>query len=158
MSRAVLAAMLLLVAGAARADEGMWLPNDFPSDKVQAAYGFKPDAAWLDHARLSAIRLANGCSASLVSANGLVATNHHCVRECLTSSRARATTPRPAVSWPRARPTRSVAPRPRRTAGRNHHRHRPHPQGDGRQAGRGLRRRAQGRDRGDHPSLRWRRR
>src|SRR5579859_2170612 len=85
MSRAVLAAALFaLAAGTARADEGMWLPDAFPADKVQAAYGFKPDAAWLDHARLSAIRLANGCSASLVSANGLVATNHHCVRECLT--------------------------------------------------------------------------
>ena len=78
------AAFLILASTAALADEGMWLPNDFPADKVQAAYGFKPDAAWLDHARLSAIRLANGCSASLVSANGLVVTNHHCVRECLT--------------------------------------------------------------------------
>jgi hypothetical protein len=85
MSRVLLALFgLALAAGAARADEGMWLPNDFPADKVQAAYGFKPDAAWLDHARLSAIRLAGGCSASLVSPNGLVATNHHCVRECLT--------------------------------------------------------------------------
>jgi Peptidase S46 len=85
MPRALLVlATLSLAVGTARADEGMWLPNDFPADKVQAAYGFKPDAAWLDHARLSAIRLANGCSASLVSPNGLVATNHHCVRECLT--------------------------------------------------------------------------
>jgi|HubBroStandDraft_1064217.scaffolds.fasta_scaffold02253_5 hypothetical protein len=85
MSRALLAfAALTLAAGIAHADEGMWLPNDFPAGKVKAAYGFEPDAAWLDHARLAAIRLANGCSASLVSAGGLVATNHHCVRECLT--------------------------------------------------------------------------
>lgn len=73
----------LAVAGPARADEGMWLLNDFPVDKVQAAYGFKPDAAWFDHARLAAIRL-NGCSGGLVSPTGLVATNHHCVRDCLT--------------------------------------------------------------------------
>jgi Peptidase S46 len=79
----------LAAAGPARADEGMWLLNDFPADKVQASYGFKPDAAWLDHARLAAIRLANGCSASLVSPTGLVATNHHCVRECLTQISAR---------------------------------------------------------------------
>ena len=78
MSRVLLAASLLaFTAGSAWADGGMWLPNEFPADKVQAAYGFKPDAAWLDHARLSAIRLANGCSASLVSPNGLVATNRH---------------------------------------------------------------------------------
>jgi hypothetical protein len=85
MSRIFLSlAALVLAGGVARADDGMWLPNDFPADKVQAAYGFKPDAAWLDHARLSSIRLAGGCSASLVSPNGLVATNHHCVRDCLT--------------------------------------------------------------------------
>lgn len=84
MFRALLTALLLaLAAGAAEADEGMWLPDQFPADKVRAAHGFKPDAAWLDHARLSAIRLADGCSAGLVSPNGLVATNHHCVRECL---------------------------------------------------------------------------
>jgi hypothetical protein len=73
----------LLGSAPALADEGMWLPNAFPADKVEAAYGFKPDQAWLDHLRLGAIRLANGCSASLVSASGLVMTNHHCVRGCL---------------------------------------------------------------------------
>jgi hypothetical protein len=73
----------LLGSAPALADEGMWLPNAFSADKVEAAYGFRPDQAWLDHLRLGAIRLANGCSASLVSASGLVMTNHHCVRGCL---------------------------------------------------------------------------
>ncbi len=68
---------------AAVADEGMWLSNEFPVDKVQAAYGFKPDAAFLDHIRLASVRIANGCSSSFVSPNGLVMTNDHCVRECL---------------------------------------------------------------------------
>jgi hypothetical protein len=62
----------------------MWLPNDFPTEKVQAALGFAPDTAWLDHGRAAAIRLANGCSASIVSGQGLVATNHHCVEDCLS--------------------------------------------------------------------------
>lgn len=67
----------------ARADEGMWLLDHFPSDRVSALYGFRPDQNWLDHARLSAVRLAHGCSAAFVSPRGLVQTNHHCVEECL---------------------------------------------------------------------------
>jgi len=65
------------------ADEGMWTFNNFPSSKVQQAYGFAPDQTWLDHVRLSSIRLARGCSASLVSPHGLVLTNHHCARACI---------------------------------------------------------------------------
>ena len=67
----------------ARADEGMWTFNNFPTEKVLRAYGFVPDQKWLDHVRLSSIRLARGCSSSLVSANGLVLTNHHCARSCI---------------------------------------------------------------------------
>jgi hypothetical protein len=68
---------------AARADEGMWTFNDFPYDRVEQAYGFRPDQAWLDHLRLSSLRLAGGCSASFVSPQGLVQTNHHCVSACI---------------------------------------------------------------------------
>src|SRR5688500_16706212 len=78
-----LALCVLLCAAAARADEGMWLFNDFPAASVKQAYGFAPDAAWLQRVRLGSLRLANGCSASFVSADGLVMTNHHCIRSCL---------------------------------------------------------------------------
>jgi len=61
----------------------MWLPNDFPSARVQAAYGFAPSQQWLDRVRLGAVKLSNGCSASFVSTGGLVMTNHHCARECV---------------------------------------------------------------------------
>jgi hypothetical protein len=60
----------------------MWLFNDFPKDAT-AAYGFVPDAAWLDKARLASARIAGGCSASFVSENGLVLSNHHCARSCV---------------------------------------------------------------------------
>jgi len=69
-------------APAAHADEGMWTFDNFPSSKVKERYGFAPDAAWLDHVRASAVRLTSGCSASVVSKDGLVLTNHHCVVAC----------------------------------------------------------------------------
>src|SRR5438477_1637271 len=75
--------LLLLPVLVLHADEGMWTFNQFPSEKVGAKYGFAPSKDWLDHVRLSAVRLAEGCSASLVSPNGLVLTNHHCAATCI---------------------------------------------------------------------------
>ena len=69
-------------ASAAHADEGLWTFDNFPAEKVRQAYGFAPDAAWLDHVRLASVRLP-GCSAGIVSRHGLVATNHHCVLDCI---------------------------------------------------------------------------
>lgn len=80
-------ALLSLVAAlsptAALADEGMWTYNNFPSAKVKAKYGFEPTQDWLDHLRLASVRIAGGCSASVVSPDGLVMTNHHCARSCI---------------------------------------------------------------------------
>ena len=76
-------AVLLVGATTARADEGMWTFDNFPSAKVKERYGFGPDKAWLDHVQKSAVRLAGGCSASFVSASGLVMTNHHCAHRCI---------------------------------------------------------------------------
>src|SRR5512135_2587568 len=79
----LLAAALLLAPLLASADEGMWTFDAFPSAKVERAYGFGPTQAWLDHVRLSSARLARGCSASFVSEQGLVMTNHHCAHSCI---------------------------------------------------------------------------
>jgi len=78
-----LAVWALSCGAVAHADEGMWLLNQFPSSAVQAKYGFTPTQAWLDKVRLSSARLAGGCSASFVSAQGLVMTNHHCAHGCI---------------------------------------------------------------------------
>lgn len=82
MNRSLLCAAALL-ALPALADEGMWTYNNFPAAKVKAKYGFEPTKDWLDHLRLSSVRIAGGCSASVVSPTGLVMTNHHCARECI---------------------------------------------------------------------------
>ncbi|QSQ26190.1 S46 family peptidase [Pyxidicoccus parkwayensis] len=73
----------LLGAAPALADEGMWTYNNFPAAKVKEKYGFEPTQEWLDKVRLSSVRLAGGCSASFVSPDGLVMTNHHCARGCI---------------------------------------------------------------------------
>jgi len=73
----------LLLAGVAVADEGMWLYNHFPTDKVKAKYGWAPDQAWLDHVRSASVRFNNGGSGSFVSADGLTFTNHHVAATCL---------------------------------------------------------------------------
>jgi hypothetical protein len=65
-----------------RADEGLWTFDHFPSARVKALYGATVDQAWLGHVMRSAVYLSNGCSASIVSAAGLVLTNNHCVTEC----------------------------------------------------------------------------
>ncbi|MCY1023189.1 S46 family peptidase [Pyxidicoccus sp. MSG2] len=73
----------LLGAAPALADEGMWTYNNFPAAKVKEKFGFEPTQQWLDKVRLSSARLAGGCSASFVSPDGLVMTNHHCARGCI---------------------------------------------------------------------------
>ena len=72
-----------LFGATAIADEGMWTFNNFPVDRVEKAYGFRPDQAWLDHVQLASVRLAEGCSAAFISARGLIQTNHHCARQCI---------------------------------------------------------------------------
>lgn len=81
--RLLIASVLAFAGFTAQADEGMWTYNQFPANKVAAAYGFAPDADWLKKLQLASVRIAGGCSASVVSPAGLVMTNHHCARECI---------------------------------------------------------------------------
>jgi hypothetical protein len=75
------AVALCLSSTAAFADEGMWTFDNFPAATIKAKYGVAIDRKWLDHLRAASVRLP-GCSASIVSKDGLVLTNHHCVRTC----------------------------------------------------------------------------
>ncbi|MDQ2858259.1 MAG: S46 family peptidase [Candidatus Eremiobacteraeota bacterium] len=83
--RSLTLALVLLVAcvSSARADEGMWTLDNFPSAKVMQTYGVSPSPQFLSHVQKASLRIAGGCSASFISPQGLVMTNHHCVVECV---------------------------------------------------------------------------
>ncbi|MGK0303897.1 MAG: hypothetical protein ACI89X_004797 [Planctomycetota bacterium] len=70
----------------------MWTFESAPLGWFQQAYDWQPTQKWLDSARLASLRLGNFssdgkhqyfCSASFVSAYGLIMTNHHCSRDSI---------------------------------------------------------------------------
>ncbi len=70
---------------AGKFDNGkMWTFDFPPTDYFSEEYNFSLSDEWFDNVRLAALRFANYCSASFVSADGLVMTNHHCARQTIT--------------------------------------------------------------------------
>ena len=80
-ARVVAAGVALIVTFTAsphiQADEGMWLFNAPPLERLKKTYQFEPTQDWLDHIQKSSVRFNSGGSGSFVSSNGLVMTNHH---------------------------------------------------------------------------------
>ncbi|HEY0673185.1 MAG TPA: S46 family peptidase [Longimicrobiales bacterium] len=65
---------------AGRFDAGkMWTFEYAPKSYFSQTYKFDANDQWFERARLAALRIP-GCSASFVSGNGLIVTNHHCAR------------------------------------------------------------------------------
>jgi V8-like Glu-specific endopeptidase len=82
-----LAFLLLSLAGvAASAEEGMWTFDNPPRAAIQQKYGVEVSDPWLQHLRLATIRLEEGCTASFISRDGLILTNHHCAESCIVEN------------------------------------------------------------------------
>jgi hypothetical protein len=73
-------ALVLTALPVIHAEEGMWTFDNPPLKQLAAKYNFHPTQEWLDHLRLSSVRLNDGGSGSFVSPNGLLLTNHHVAR------------------------------------------------------------------------------
>jgi hypothetical protein len=70
---------------AGRFDTGkMWTFEYPPIKYFEEEYGFTPDKDWYEHVQLATLKFADYCSASFVSEDGLIMTNHHCARESVS--------------------------------------------------------------------------
>jgi hypothetical protein len=59
-----------------KADEGFWPYNSIPKAAIKAKYKFDVTDPWLNHLQLATVSFG-GATGSIVSAHGLVLTNHH---------------------------------------------------------------------------------
>ncbi|MDX1407071.1 MAG: S46 family peptidase [Saprospiraceae bacterium] len=90
MKKLFLALCMLLALQFASAQEPspfdfgkMWTFENPPIEWFTEEYGFAADEAWFEHVRKSSLRFATWCSASFVSPDGLIMTNHHCSRSVI---------------------------------------------------------------------------
>ncbi|MEM6366256.1 MAG: S46 family peptidase [Planctomycetota bacterium] len=65
------------------ADEGMYLFNDLPRERLKDQYQFEPTAQWVKHLQRASVRFNSGGSGSFISKHGLVLTNHHVAADTL---------------------------------------------------------------------------
>jgi len=80
-ARSVAAAAVLACATFAAADDGMWTFDNPPIEPVRQRYGVHLTPQLLAHLQRSAVHF--GASASFVSPQGLMLTNHHVALSCI---------------------------------------------------------------------------
>jgi hypothetical protein len=83
MRRSVFFFAAFLAPTIASADEGLWPFDMVPKDAIAKAHGVTLDDKWLDHVRLSTVRISSGGTGSFVSGTGLILTNHHVASDCI---------------------------------------------------------------------------
>jgi hypothetical protein len=86
MRRVLVLVLVIAMSAAALADEGMWTFDNVPRAEIAKKYGVTLTDQWLQRLQQSVVRLETGCTASFVSPEGLVLTNHHCVSTCLADN------------------------------------------------------------------------
>ncbi|MDR0327613.1 MAG: S46 family peptidase, partial [Planctomycetaceae bacterium] len=77
MKKILLSLLFLFLILPLRADEGMWLFDIPPKKQVKEKYNFDLTDEWLEHIQKSTLRFAKRGTASFVSSQGLIMTNHH---------------------------------------------------------------------------------
>jgi hypothetical protein len=99
---ASIAVLGFAAASSASAEEGMWTFDNFPIARANQTLGTHIDQGFLDQVRLSSVKFG-GCSAGIVSGEGLVMTNNHCVATCVANLSTQATNYAETGFTPRAR-------------------------------------------------------
>ena len=77
MSKIINTISALLISTSLVADEGMWTFDNLPTEQIAQKYGLNLSKDRVDQMRLASLRVSIGGSASFVSPNGLILTNHH---------------------------------------------------------------------------------
>lgn len=62
----------------------MWTFENPPKKYLKETYDINVDDEWFDDVRKSSLKFASWCSASFISDQGLIMTNHHCSRDVVT--------------------------------------------------------------------------
>ena len=88
MMRLRVAVALYILAWPLAADEGMWPFNQFPKEAVGQKYAFDVAGEFLDHLRLSSVKIGVGAG-SFVSPAGLLLTTQKVAASCLSRLSAR---------------------------------------------------------------------
>ena len=58
----IAALLTALAVSGARGDDGMWTLDNLPLKHLKERYGFEPTKEWVDHVRLSSVRIGDGGS------------------------------------------------------------------------------------------------
>ncbi len=79
MKRILLSILILILCfpSSLFADEGMWTFDNPPLKIWKEKYKFEPSPEWMEHLRLSTVKVGNVATGSFVSRDGLIMTNQH---------------------------------------------------------------------------------